>query len=117
MQVEIDIFSGRPNPHWNLTPSEINDFSGFLKVLPKITEKASVQDGLGYRGLILTELSKNNQNYSMFSISNGLVEVRKHGYTERFLDKGRKLERWVFKTGKGRMDNFLYQQIDESIHL
>jgi len=54
MVVELDIFSGRPNPRWQLSEGETAHFTRLIKQL----ERASVGSppappGLGYRGFRL----------------------------------------------------------------
>jgi hypothetical protein len=51
--VELDAFSGRPNPSWTLTSAEAEEVLRRLQGLP--SADATVPDmGLGYRGFILT---------------------------------------------------------------
>lgn len=53
-EIELDIFSGRPNPRWSLTTSEDREFltrllDGAVPLAP-----ISTSGGLGYRGFICT---------------------------------------------------------------
>lgn len=116
MQVEVDAFSGRPNPQWELTSQEADEFVGLFQALPQHGGEASVKEGLGYRGLRITKPGESDADYSEISISNGLVVARQSGQFKQFADQNRKLERWVFQTGKGRLDETLYQQISQQIN-
>ncbi|WP_161855517.1 hypothetical protein [Bradyrhizobium sp. CCBAU 051011] len=49
-QVEIDIFSGRPNPKWELGRTEITALLRLLKKARKVKAPAGAADGLGFRG-------------------------------------------------------------------
>ena len=115
MQVEVDAFSGRPNPHWNLTPQEADEFVKLFQSLPQHKGEGSVKEGLGYRGLIVTKPGENIQGYNEILISQGLVVARRNSQSKQFTDKGRGLERWLFQTGRGRLDETLYQQIGNQI--
>lgn len=53
MTVELDVFSGRPNPKWTLTDSESARVEEMLRDLP-IGTKAAIP-GLGFRGFILSD--------------------------------------------------------------
>ena len=51
----MDVFSGRPNPAWQLTSSDSEDLVKLLSQLPETDKHKEVRDdGLGYRGFILS---------------------------------------------------------------
>ncbi|MBD2020140.1 hypothetical protein H6F43_08055 [Leptolyngbya sp. FACHB-36] len=115
MQVEVDVFSGRPNPQWTLTPPEADQLIQRVQALPSESGEGDVKEGLGYRGLIVTKSGDRTENYTEISISNGLVIANKNGQLRRLVDQNRTLERWLFQTGKNRLENPLYQQIEQQI--
>jgi hypothetical protein len=117
MQVELDVFSGRPNPHWNLTLPEANEFLSLFKALPSSRGEGSVREGLGYRGLIITEPSQRIEGYDEIVVSNGVVVARWDSQSKQFTDKNRGLEQWLFQTGRGRLDDELYLQVSQSAQL
>lgn len=49
-QVEIDIFSGRPNPTWELGRTDMTALLRLLKKARKVKAAAGAADGLGFRG-------------------------------------------------------------------
>jgi hypothetical protein len=53
MTVELDVFSGRPNPRWTLTDAEAAQIEERLRNLPSAVEL--VDEPLGYRGFILID--------------------------------------------------------------
>ncbi|MBD1843927.1 hypothetical protein H6F89_11055 [Cyanobacteria bacterium FACHB-63] len=116
MQVEVDVFSGRPNPEWTLAPQEANEFVRLFRALPRYSGEASVKEGLGYRGLRITKPGETIEGYSEIEISNGLVVARQNSQFNQFADRDRSLERWAFQTGKGRLDETLYQQISKQMN-
>jgi hypothetical protein len=52
VQVELDAFSGRPNPTWTLPPQPSSELLRKLKSLPA-TSDAIVLPDLGFRGFVL----------------------------------------------------------------
>jgi hypothetical protein len=55
VSIELDVFSGRPNPSWELNPSESGELLKQLSLLPEADKnKAEFFDGLGYRGFVIT---------------------------------------------------------------
>ncbi len=117
MQVELDVFSGRPNPHWNLTPQEANEFISLLQALPQTPTQALVKEGLGYRGLIVTDPDQTIAGYDRIVISNGVVLAQRNSQLRQFPDRERRLERWLFQTGRGRLDVELYRQVGQAAQL
>ena len=113
MQVELDVYSGRPNPQWNLTSQEATEFVKRFKALTRDQGASSAVEGLGYRGLIVTKFNENIEGYDQVALYNGLVVAKQNNQSKRFTDQNRKLERWLFQTGKGRLDQALYDQISQ----
>lgn len=115
MQVELDVFSGRPNPQWHLTPEESAELNRLLQTLPKDkTGKVSIP-GLGYRGFIVTATEDGVQECSEVFVFKEYVTAKCNGELLQFVDKERTLERWLLQTGKGRLEDSLYKQIDSQI--
>ena len=57
MEVELDIFSGRPNPSWQLSPERAAELAAKLQGLSEKTQPAQ-DPGLGYRGFTLRDGSR-----------------------------------------------------------
>lgn len=55
VQVELDVFSGRPNPTWALTGAEADDIVGRLQqvVRGQSSPGPLPTPGMGYRGFVL----------------------------------------------------------------
>jgi hypothetical protein len=51
--VELDIFSGNPNPRWTLTPKEENELVARVMAEPSLTSPPKTAGGLGYRGFTI----------------------------------------------------------------
>jgi len=52
IRIELDVFSGRPNPGWVLENAEVDTINHMLQNLPPCKTPVPT-DGLGYRGFIL----------------------------------------------------------------
>ena len=57
MNIELDVFSGRPNPSWVLENEDAENVSKMLQNLP-ISPKKNPIGELGYRGFIVTSNEK-----------------------------------------------------------
>jgi hypothetical protein len=59
LQVELDIFSGRPNPSWTLSDKEEKELLDRVAADPMLMLPASATNGrLGYRGYVVTTVSE-----------------------------------------------------------
>lgn len=59
LQVELDIFSGRRNPKWTLSPKEEKEFLDRITAEPQVMLPAAATNGrLGYRGYVVTAVSE-----------------------------------------------------------
>lgn len=59
LQVELDIFSGRPNPKWTLNAKEEKEFLERVTADPRVMRSATATNGrLGYRGYLVTTVSE-----------------------------------------------------------
>jgi hypothetical protein len=111
MKVELDIYSGRLNPSWDLTPQQEQEFLTRLRSLPKGKSGGGVSDKLGYRGFIVTASGQNINGFTEVVISEEIVVGRQAGSVQTFTDKGRALERWLLGTGQRHLAPDLYQEV------
>lgn len=59
LKVELDIFSGRRNPSWILTPQEEKELVDRVNADPKVMLPTAATNGrLGYRGYVVTAVSE-----------------------------------------------------------
>lgn len=111
-RVELDAFSGRENPHWNLSICEAEQFLKHIRSLNG-TETEFVRVGLGYRGIIVR--GADLEDYDEILIYKGIVLAQRGNNSSRFTDDGRLLELWLLNTGKDNLDRNLYSQIVSQI--
>jgi hypothetical protein len=99
ISIELDVFSGRPNPSWKLNPSESGELIKDLSPLPEADKnKTDFFDGLGYRGFIISvfdELKPTSQRviyrvYKGFILSNDKVFSDKNSVEKKLMEQGRK---------------------------
>lgn len=104
MEVEVDLFSGRPNPHFRLPPAAAAELPQRVARLPPAPSGATVSERLGYRGLRLTAEDQTDP-FAEVIVSNGVVLVRDQRGQERALaDPDRSLERWLAGLGAQSLD-------------
>jgi len=108
MIVELDIFSGQPNPTWELSAEQQRELERRVTALVRQKVPARIFDGLGYRGMIVRE--RGNPNPSLRVGSGSLVR----GDTV-YEDPGRAFEAWLVGTGKGKIDERLIGAALESM--
>jgi hypothetical protein len=103
-EVELDIFSGRPNPKWILTDAEAASFASTLQALPRISG-GQPPGNLGYRGFLV--LMTQGTDSQLFRVHRGIV-YRLHGnHDAEAQDANRQLERWLLNGAKGHVENDL----------
>jgi hypothetical protein len=100
MQVEADVFSGRPNPRWALDAALGAEAARRLGKLPAARPEPPFE-GLGYRGLVVTGLEGECPEVR---VHGGRVRAECGGETRAWTDPGRELERWLLATGEGRVE-------------
>ena len=106
IEVELDIFSGMPNPTWVLTNAEADSFLQQLAAVSP-TSAWELSGNLGYRGFVVqvTHGSKTQ----LIRIQTGTVQSTNGAPVFYGYDKDRELERWLLNTGKPHLKNELFQ--------
>jgi len=110
VEVELDIFSGMPNPVWTLADAQSSAFVAKLSAL-RGTEARPRSDGLGYRGLIVRIRQGTGREVR---VRGGLVEIidGSEGASTFLSDPDRGLERWLLSTGRRFVDDHIFRRID-----
>jgi hypothetical protein len=108
-EVELDIFSGMPNPTWILTGAEGDYFVKQLAELPR-TSARELSGNLGYRGFIVQCTQATNTQ--LIRIQTGTVHITKGATKVYGYDEDRELERWLLNTGKPHLKNELFQMAE-----
>jgi hypothetical protein len=111
VEVELDIFSGMPNPTWVLTEAEADSFARRLAQLPE-SAAGELPGHLGYRGFIVrvTEGARTQE----VRIWAGAVHVS-NGAAIRAADQDRKLERWLLHSGRSHLSDELVEAVERDL--
>ncbi len=109
LEVELDIFSGMPNPTWVLSNAEADSFLKQLAALPR-TSARELSGNLGYRGFIVQVTQ--GTDTQLICIQNGTVHITKGATKVYACDKDRELERWLLNTAKPHLKTELFQIVE-----
>jgi hypothetical protein len=105
-EVEVDIFSGRPNPTWTLSPADDKTLRERLAALPAASP-ADLHTNLGYRGLVV-----HLPDSVVVRLQRG--HVRTDGADPQAkADPERGLERWLLETGRATLEPGVYHAAQE----
>jgi hypothetical protein len=111
-QIELDVFSGMPNPSWSLTDSQAATFVQRLAALPE-APPGELAGHLGYRGFVvhLTQGPSMEiirvQRGAVF-ISTGIAELHAR-------DANRGLERWLLDTGRAQLPSEVLRAVENDL--
>lgn len=112
VEVELDIFSGMPNPTWELTAGEADRFLKQLAAKAQ-TSARELSGNLGYRGFIVQVTQEDKTQ--LIHIQTGTIHMS-IGATKVYAKDGeRELERWLLNTGKPYLTNELFQFVEGEI--
>jgi hypothetical protein len=89
--IQIDVFSGRPNPSWTLGDASARELLSKLKSTG-ITTPVPMPDGLGFRGFRVT-VSDGSRDREFHVFGSRIQEGR-----QSYLDRDRSVERFVVST-------------------
>lgn len=98
ISVQMDVFSGRPNPSWELSPSESGELLKQLSLLPEAdTNSAVFNDNLGYRGFIISVYRADTSNVSPseYRVYKGFVLMNGHVYSDNITLEKKLIEQAV----------------------
>ena len=112
-EVELDIFSGMPNPTWSLTNAAADSFLKQLAALPPASA-TELSGNLGYRGFIVQCREGNNQR--LIRVQNGIVHISEGETNVYAYDNNRELEHWVLNTGRPHLKDEIYQIAEREFH-
>jgi hypothetical protein len=113
-QVEVDVFSGRPNPVWTLTAAEAQAFVQRFAALPSLPGNggsAEQDQGLGYRGLKVNLLSEGRKRRVSIGHGKVVVEEPDSQKPRQLQDPERRLEQWLLQTGREHLDPDLFHHL------
>ena len=98
ISVELDIFSGRPNPSWELSSGEVSELARKMTGLIPASKPATANN-LGYRGFIVSNPDKIAGLPVKFHVFNGVLTVTEKGSTSYYNDVN-DIENWLIGKAK-----------------
>jgi hypothetical protein len=115
LEVELDAFSGRPNPRWRLTEAQAAEFLALFHKLPPARVRAPTNGGLGYRGFVLRGDGGTLAGFDEVRIDRGVVLARRANDEEMFSDPQLDLERWLLASARGHVDEPVLKYLQSEI--
>ena len=133
MDVEVDLYSGRPNPVFRLDVAAAAEFRRRVAALPPaLSSRGSVPGGLGYRGLLVSLSGADapgedaGRGVAPTAVSPMVSAVVRFGTVvasdtagsqRRLVDPERGLERWLVEQGAPALEpgtaDFLRRAVSE----
>lgn len=87
MRIEIDVYSGRPNPTFELSEPLRGELARMLRDLPR-AKRPPPEGGLGYRGFVVTTTDSAEVGLPpRIRVFDGLVIVESDKTTEAYADR------------------------------
>ncbi|MFM2313882.1 MAG: hypothetical protein RLZZ04_3158 [Cyanobacteriota bacterium] len=109
--VELDVFSGQPNPTWNLSASQCAEIEQHIGELPETAgESLQSPPALGYRGLIIHYEDQQGVRESI-RVYRGIVQSGRL----QFRDADRKIEKWLLNTGHSLVDSNIQRYLQTEL--
>lgn len=104
-RIEVDIFSGRPNPRMEIESAVVEDISRQVTELQSI-DPTAVPEHMGYRGLLVILNGE-----TVMRLYDGLVFVNQGDALAYYSDPGRNLEMNLLKQIQSELDPALFDEI------
>jgi hypothetical protein len=114
MWVELDIFSGRPNPRFALSASDAKTVTDLCESLPAGAGAASpAQDGLGYRGFRILDSESNLEAI----VRGTAVQIRTGAAAamEVKSDGDRRLESALLRISRSHLSPEIYAYLESQV--
>lgn len=115
IQITLDIFSGRPNPTWELSDEQAKQLKDKVYSLREksLLKTPSIFYGLGYRGFIITTIGEADLPEKLLVNAN-LVDF---GWTrESYVDQDHNVELWLLETAGNFLDDDTKKIVLEDIN-
>lgn len=109
-RIELDIFSGRPNPTWRMSRADTQTLARMVETLSR-SEPKTLFDGLGYRGFIVTSPTP-IAGATTITVQNEIVKLSADNFR---LDPKRTIERWLLTKAEPELPNDVYELAKKEI--
>jgi len=108
-RVSVDLFSGRENPSWTLSPEDELAVRRILKELHE-TNRRLPEPGLGYRGFMVMWADG-----ARTRVYKDMVELTEGARTVLYEDSGRTLEQELLAGAKSHLTPELYKLLESQV--
>lgn len=109
--VELDIFSGRPNPRWLLDEEQSRGLVELLASLPPANPAPATEPGLGYRGFRFRGIPGEGD----VVVHHGALFASPGGRLGYRLDVDRAVESFLLGTARSHVDEALLRMLASMI--
>jgi hypothetical protein len=110
VKIELNVFSGRRNPSWGLTPEEITGFVATLRALPRSVGPLEFPERLGYCGIVVSDEDA-SQPWAEVVVYHELVRVNFGNRTDYLIDDDRTVENLLLETARGQVKDAVIARI------
>lgn len=108
------LYSGIPNPSWELRCAQIHQLLDIISRLSSTLQPIE-EVGLGYSGFRVTNDGHSKLPASI-QVHNGIISFEhENGSIENYLDPHRELERFLLHSGKRVLEPSLFREVEEQI--
>lgn len=111
--IELDIFSGRVNPGWEISLEESLELYDQMVQFPE-TERTEFPDRLGYRGFVLT-IDQTGEQRIVCTIFSTLVKIVKGSIREYKRDNEKKIEHRLLESARRNIDDQLFMMVEREV--
>ncbi|AQA20673.1 hypothetical protein BTZ20_2914 [Rhodococcus sp. MTM3W5.2] len=113
MRIELDIFSGRPNPAWELGTSEVETIDAVLAGLPEpVPTSQPAHEPLGYRGFRIIAPEKG----WTLTVHGTTVEIRSADGGGTATDAHARLEQALVEIARAHLEPDIYEFLQSQLH-
>jgi hypothetical protein len=99
-RIELDVFSGRPNPSWELTRDQAAELARLHAALAPANAASVIPDALGYRGFKLQGF----RSFEELVVWREVVAARQPDQSVQWNDPSRALESFLLRTMQPHVD-------------
>ena len=112
-QVELDVFSGRPNPGWTLSAADAETFQNMAAALSPASEQAYPAQ-LGYRAVIVS-LSSAAAGQVVWRVWDHVAQRTSGATIAYYADPDQSLQHWLLQSGQPHLDADLYATVQSEL--
>lgn len=99
VRIELDVFSGRENPSWELSREDAREIIALLRSKNERAAQPHPLKGLGFRGFVITV--KRDEHEERYLASGPVIELGR----QQYLDPESKIERFIVATMPAKLRN------------